>query len=148
VIATIDRARRWPTVAGVRLFVVDSSGDNWSELTTGDGPTVRLAAPDLQRAKRGRVEIRSDRDDVAVILDVTVAVGPDFRSARESIGAFDDGTLRYAGTVDGLTGLIYDIEAAGVADGVTLIAAVPRVDLHLLGHDVLQRLTMRGRKSA
>lgn len=137
-----------PTVAGVRLFVVDSSGDNWSELTAGEQPTVRLAAPDLQRAQRGRARIRSDRGDVEVILDVTVAVAPDFRSARDSIGAIDDGTLRYAGTVDGLTGLISDIEAAGVADGVTLIAASPRVDLRSLGTDVLQRLATRGRKTA
>jgi hypothetical protein len=136
-------------LAGVRLFVVDSAGDNWNELTAGDdGPTVRLAASDLQRAKRGRAQIRADRDDVQVILDVTVAVAPDFRSARESIGAVDDGTLRYAGTVDGLTGLLYDIEAAGVADGVTLIAASPRTDLRRLARDVLQRLTTRGRKSA
>jgi len=137
-----------PTVAGVRLFVVDSSGDNWSELTAGEQPTVRLAAPDLQRAQRSRARIRSDRGDVEVILDVTVAVAPDFRSARDSIGAIDDGTLRYAGTVDGLTGLISDIEAAGVADGVTLIAASPRVDLRSLGRDVLQRLATRGRKTA
>jgi hypothetical protein len=83
-----------------------------------------------------------------VILDVTVAVAPDFRSARDSIGAVDDGTLRYAGTVDGLAGLISDIEAAGVADGVTLISASPRVDLRSLGRDVLQRLATRGRKTA
>lgn len=84
---------------------------------------------------------------MAVILDVTVAVASDFRSARDSMVA-DDGTLRYVGTVDGLTGLISDIEAAGVADGVTLIAASPRLDLLGLGHDVLRRLALRGRATA
>lgn len=131
----------------MRLFVVDTAGDNWSELTAGDRPTVRLAAPDLQRAQRGRARIRSDRGDVQVILDVTVAVAPDFRSVRDSMVA-DDGTLRYAGTVDGLTGLIRDVKAAGVADGVTLISASPGLDLRGLGQDVLRRLEMRSRKTA
>jgi hypothetical protein len=132
----------------VRLFVVDTAGDNWSELTAGDRPTVRLAAPDLQRAQRGRARIQSDRGEVQVILDVTVALAPDFRSVRDSMAAVDDGTLRYAGTVDGLTGLISDVEAAGVADGVTLISAAPGLDLHGLGQDVLRRLALRGKKSA
>jgi urease gamma subunit len=136
-----------PTVAGVRLFVVDEAGDDWSELTTGGEPTVRLAAPDLQRAQRGRARIRSDRNDVEVILDITVAVASDFRSVRD-LAALEDGTLRYAGTVDGLTGLISDIEVAGVADGVTLISASPRLDLRRLGQDVLQRLALRDAKSA
>jgi hypothetical protein len=127
--------------------VVDGAGNDWSELTAGGEPTVRLAAPDLQRAQRGRARIQSDRADVEVILDVTVAVAPDFRSVRD-LAVVDDGTLRYAGTVDGLAGLIADIEVAGVADGVTLIAASPRVDLRELGRDVLQRLALRGRKSA
>jgi hypothetical protein len=127
--------------------VVDAAGDDWSELTSGGAVTVRLAASDLQRAQRGRARIRSDRRDVEVILDITVAVASDFHSVRD-LAAVDDGTLRYAGTVDGLTGLIADIDAAGVADGVTLIAASPRVDLHRLGQDVLRRLALRGRQSA
>ncbi|BDX30018.1 hypothetical protein TUM20985_05650 [Mycobacterium antarcticum] len=131
----------------MRLFVVDGSGNDWNELTTGGETTVRLAEPDLKRAQRGRARIRSDRRDVEVILDITVAVAPDFHSVRE-LAAVDDGTLRYVGTVDGLTGLIFDIEAAGVADGVTLIAASPRIDLRRLGHDVLQRLVARGQRTA
>ncbi|MCW2554581.1 MAG: hypothetical protein JWR78_4362 [Mycobacterium sp.] len=127
--------------------MVDAAGDDWSELTSGGAVTVRLAASDLQRAQRGRARIRSDRRDVEVILDITVAVASDFHSVRD-LAAVDDGTLRYAGTVDGLTGLIADIDAAGVADGVTLIAASPRVDLQRLGQDVLRRLALRGRQSA
>jgi hypothetical protein len=131
----------------VRLFVVDGAEDNWSELTSGGATAVRLAASDLQRAQRGRARIRSNDHDVDVILDITVAVASDFHSVRE-LAAIDDGTLRYAGTVDGLTGLISDIDAAGVADGVTLISAPPRADLRGLGHDVLARLALRGKKSA
>jgi hypothetical protein len=135
------------TVADVRLFVMDGADGDWSELTSGGETTVRLAASDLQRAQRGRARIRSDRHDVDVILDLTVAVASDFHSVRE-LAAIDDGTLRYAGTVDGLAGLISDIDAAGVADGVTLIASSPRVDLRAVGHDVLARLAVRGKKSA
>jgi len=65
----------------LRLFVADASGDNWNELTSGDATTVRLAAPDLQQARRARGRLG---DDVAVILDITVSVAADFRSARNS----------------------------------------------------------------
>ncbi len=132
--------------------MVDTAGDNWSELTAGDQPTVRLTASDLQRAQRGRARIRSDRGDVAVILDVIVDVAADFRSVRASMAASAGETLRYAGTVDGLTGLISDIQRADVADGVTLISAresgQPSLDLRGLGQDVLRRLESLGRASA
>ena len=65
-----------------------------------------------------------------MILDITVAVARNFRSAHESMTVADENsTVHYAGTVDGLAGLISDIDVAGVADGVTLIAALPRQDL-------------------
>jgi hypothetical protein len=51
--------------------------------------------------------------------------------------------VRYAGTVDGLAGLIADIETTGVADGVTLIGVSPRENLRALGRDVLNRLASR-----
>ena len=132
----------------MRLFVADH--DDWDELTDGDRHAVRVAAPDLQQARRARARIQAGGDDVAVILDVTVAVGADFRSARTAFvaGANGDGTVRYVGTLDGLTGLIADIETAGVADGVTLLAAAPRQDLRALGRDVLARLALRGQPQA
>jgi hypothetical protein len=135
-------------VTGVRLFVADR--DEWDELTDGDRGAVRVSAPDLQQARRARARIREGADDVAVILDVTVAVGADFRSARSAFraDADDDATVRYAGTLDGLAGLIADIESADVADGVTLVAAGPRQDLRALGRDVLARLAMRGHPQA
>ena len=128
----------------MRLFVTDQAGDDFSELTSGGGPVVRFAARDLQRAQRGAARLRADGGDVAVILDVAVAVPGDFRSGG------DDETVRYAGTVDGLAGLIADIDSADVADGVTLIpaAGLPPQDLRRLGHDVLQRLALRERATA
>lgn len=134
----------------VRLFVANRDGE-WDELTDGDRHAVRLSAPDLQQARRARARIRARaEDDVAVILDVAVAVGPDFRSARAAFlsDAAGDGTVRYAGTLDGLAGLIADIESADVADGVTLLAAGPRQDVRALGRDVLARLALRGQPKA
>jgi hypothetical protein len=104
-----------------------------------------VAAPDLAQARRARTRIRADAD-VAVILDVTVAVAADFRSARRVLEPTDG--VRYAGTVDGLAGLIADIESAGVADGVTLISASPHQDLRAVGLDVLDWLAVRGHPRA
>jgi urease gamma subunit len=126
-------------VGAVRLFVADAPSGDWHELTDGDRRTVRVAASDLQQARRARARILARGEDVAVILDITVAVAGDFRSARSVLGSADH-TVHYAGTVDGLAGLISDISRADVADGVTLIPASPRQDLRTLGHDVLLRL--------
>jgi urease gamma subunit len=125
----------------VRLFVADAPGGGWSELTHGDQRTVRVAAADLQQARRARARILARGKDVAVILDVTVAVAADFRSARTILDHTE--SVHYAGTVDGLAGLVSDIGRAGVADGVTLIPVSPRQDLRDIGRDVLRRLTSR-----
>jgi hypothetical protein len=130
----------------VRLFVAETPG-SWTELTDGDQRTVRVAAPDLQQARRASARIRAGGEDVAVILDVTVAVAGDFRSARRVLEP-DGATVHYAGTVDGLAGLIFDIDRADVADGVTLIPASPRQDLRTLGRDVLHRLTFGDQPTA
>ncbi|MFG1931734.1 hypothetical protein ACGFK1_13915 [Mycobacterium sp. NPDC048908] len=124
----------------MRLFVANSPSGDWSELTDGEQPTVRVAAADLQQARRARARIKADGDDLAVILDVTVAVAGDFRSARSVLEPARQ-TVQYAGTVDGLAGLISDISRADVADGVTLIPAAPRQDLRELGREVLRLLT-------
>ena len=133
-----------PNLTDVRLFVADETGGDLTELTSGGGPVVRFTAPDLQRAQRNAARLRAGGGDVTVILDLAVAVPGDFRSGG------DDETVRYAGTVDGLAGLIADIDSADVADGVTLIPAAgwPRQDLRRLGHDVLRRLATREQASA
>jgi urease gamma subunit len=131
----------------VRLFVADAPSGDWSELTDGDQPTLRVAATDLQQARRARSRIRARGQDVAVILDITVAVAGDFRSARSVLGPADH-TVHYAGTVDGLAGLISDIARADVADGVTLIPAGPRQDVRSLGRDVLHRLASQDQPRA
>jgi hypothetical protein len=132
----------------VRLFFASGLDDDWTELTTGGRPVVRFTAPDLQLAKRDGARIRAGRPDVDVILDVRVTVTGDFRSARAWLASEAKSTVRYAGTVDGLTGLIADIELAEVADGVTLVSDGARTDIDGVGRDVLNRLALRGRASA
>lgn len=117
----------------------DASGGSWSELTRGAAEAVRLAAPDLQQARRARGRIA---DDVAVILDITVAVAGDFRSARTSMTE-DTDTLQYAGTIDGLAGLVADIFTAHVADGVTFIPASPQQDVRKVADAALDRIARR-----
>ncbi|MGV9799071.1 hypothetical protein ACWDTP_13555 [Mycobacterium sp. NPDC003449] len=131
----------------VRIFVADTG--SWTELTDGTRPTVRISAPDLAQARRQRAGIRSDDESISVILDVIVAVGADYRSARRGLEvAGADPAVRYVGTAEGLTGLIADIESAGVADGVTLIPAAAGQDLRGLGADVLRRLELRAQARA
>lgn len=132
------------SVKCVRIFVADTG--EWTELTDGGLPAVRISAPDLARARRIRAGVDGD---VAVILDVRVAVGADFRSARRALQvATDDANVRYVGTVLGLAGLIADIGAAGVADGVTLVAAAAGQDLRAVGVDVLRQLALRSQARA
>ena len=82
-----------------------------------------------------------------MILDVRSPVAWDFRRVRGSQPT-TTATVQYAGTVDGLAGLIADIELAGVADGVTLVPDGSRTDIDGVGRDVLDRLALRGRASA
>ena len=134
-------------MSGVRIFLADA--DSWTELTEGDEPTTRMSAPDLAQARRLRSGLRSEDDSVSVILDVTVAVAGDYRSARGSLTiAGPEAQVRYVGTIDGLTGLIADIEAAEVADGVTLIPAAGGQDLQALGAEVFRRLELRSQVRA
>jgi hypothetical protein len=83
------------------------------------------------------------------VLDVAVAVADDSRTALTAIsGHADDSTVQYAGTVDGLAGLVADLYVAGVADGVTLIPVTPDEDVRGYAQDALSRIRNRLRNSA
>lgn len=132
-----------------RIFVaaagVDSDDIDWLEVTPDGQAAVRVSAPDLQQAQRARARIRRD-EPVAVVLDVTVLVAEDYRSARRGMSAVQDDapvSVQYAGTLDGLAGLIADIFVAGVADGVTLIPATADQDVRRLAGDVVGRIAAR-----
>ena len=120
------------------MFVADPE---WSELTSGEQPAERFSASDLQRAQRLRRRISGE-----AVLDITVVVDDDFRSAQRQaagLNAEASDSLTYAGTLDGLAGLIADIFVAGVADGVTLIPAAPQQDARSLGEATLARVSAR-----
>ncbi|WP_163748059.1 hypothetical protein [Mycolicibacterium helvum] len=105
----------------LRVFIAENDGawTELTELTEGERPVVRLSAPNLQEAARRRRRLPAD---VAVVLDLAVSVADDPRTALAAISDHDAGAgVRYAGTVDGLAGLVADLVVAGVADGVTLI---------------------------
>ncbi|NLG54606.1 MAG: hypothetical protein GX542_03005 [Rhodococcus sp.] len=97
---------------------------------------VRIQAADLRDAQRERDRVRAeliaqerDPDEVTVLVDLEVLVAADARTARHELARLDSAldapktpsSLRYVGTPLGLAGLIADITAAGVADGVTLL---------------------------
>ncbi|WP_435405617.1 hypothetical protein [Mycolicibacterium komossense] len=129
----------------VALEGADSGDAGWVEVTSDGQPAVRVSAPDLQQAQRARARIRR-HDAVSVVLDITVLVAEDYRSARRGMSAAQDdapASVRYAGTLDGLAGLIADIVVAGVADGVTLISATPDQDVRALAEQVLARIAAR-----
>lgn len=79
------------------------------------------------------------------MLDVNVVLDDDVRSAQRrlvELNADDANTLAYAGTLDGLAGLVADIFVAGVADGVTLIP-VAQEDARELAEATLERVAAR-----
>ena len=126
--------------------MADSADAEWVELTSDVRPAVRITASDLQQAQRARTRIRNREDSVSVVLDVTVLVAEDYRSARRGLAQEPDEALdsvQYTGTLDGLAGLIADIFVAGVADGVTLISAVPDQDIRALAEAARARLALR-----
>ncbi|WP_207547084.1 hypothetical protein [Mycobacteroides chelonae] len=126
-----------------RVFTDDVAG--WHELTSGTGVTARVNAADLKQAQRARHALRAARKDApAVILDVYVHIEADSRSARKHFASLRvPSAVSYAGTPEGLAGLIADIYLAGVADGVTLIPASPTTDIGCAARHVFALLPQR-----
>lgn len=126
-----------------RVFTEDAAG--WRELTSGTGVTARVNAPDLKQAQRARHSLRASRQDApGVILDVYVHIEADSRSARKHFASLGvPAAVSYAGTPEGLAGLIADIYLAGVADGVTLIPASPTTDISCAASRVFALLPQR-----
>ncbi|NIL77488.1 hypothetical protein [Rhodococcus sp. B10] len=116
---------------------VDHAG-TWTEITDAV-PTeavARIVAADLREGQQARTALRSDAvtagkdaDSVAVFLDIEFHIADDARTARRELAALDvpavPGSIRYVGTAAGLAGLVADVKAAEVADGVTLVAVGP-----------------------
>jgi len=143
--------------------------DYWADLTAGRagdppldpaGPSanvVRIRATDLREAGKIRNRIRSeaeaegrDPDSVTVLVDLDVIVDSDARTARirharlDSVTRRGAGTLSYVGTPHGLAGLIADIHAVRVADGVTLVPSTASFTVEHLVDGTLPWLEARG----
>ncbi|UTT49032.1 MULTISPECIES: hypothetical protein [Rhodococcus] len=145
-----------------------SGPDYWADLTLGragdppldlsaDAPNVvRVRAADLREAGKLRDRIRAEAaeegrepDSVTVLVDVEVVLASDARTARtrrtrpEATRGEAD-TLSYVGTPHGLAGLIADIHAVQVADGVTLIPLAAPFTVEHLVDGTLPWLASRG----
>lgn len=120
-----------PTSA-VRV-AVDRRGA-WTEITDGSkrGTIRRIHAADLRESQQIRrrvlseaVEAGDDTERVAVFLDIEIWIADDAGTARREFAASDapavPSSIRYVGTPSGLAGLVADVGAAEVADGVTLV---------------------------
>lgn len=94
------------------------------------GEFVRAQASDLSAARRLRTQIRRHRamqshttEPPKVLFDVEFHLAADARTARHELGARSrtvQENITYVGTSPGLAGLIADMMAAEVADGVIL----------------------------
>lgn len=130
----------------------------WTEITDAE-PTpsiIRIEAADLREAQQARARLRGeavaagkDADSVAVFLDVEIHIADDARTARREFAALDastvPGSIRYVGTPSGLAGLVADVKAAEVADGVTLIAVGNQArTFEKVAHGVVTWLEDRG----
>ncbi|MFE3292151.1 hypothetical protein [Rhodococcus sp. NPDC059234] len=143
---------------GLSDYWVDLTGAPL-DLVAEPATVVRVRARDLREAQLRREAVRArvadegrNPDSVTVLLDLEVLLADDHRSARRELARLDASLARprvpdsisYVGTAPGLSGLIADIGAAGVADGVTLLPLVlPRV-LDRVVDDVLPDLHERG----
>ncbi|MFT3899923.1 MAG: hypothetical protein QM728_06735 [Gordonia sp. (in: high G+C Gram-positive bacteria)] len=130
------------------LGLAVETADSWVPLTPATETEVeRLRAPTLRDAAHHTA--RSDRQvyiDVDVFLSDSVGaafcglarVRPGWAPGRA------DESLVHAGTPATLAGLLWDIGAARVADGVTLRSAAPGVAVERILAEVLPLLASRG----
>lgn len=90
---------------------------------------VRIQASDLRATCRQTSHLHTEAaargDVVTVLVDIEVGIDHDVHAARRSVANLDSPrtpeTLRYVGTAAGLAGLIADIHALQLADGVALL---------------------------
>lgn len=94
---------------------------------------VRVTAADLREAGVLANRIRQDHPaGTPVLLDVDVHLAADSRTALREAAALDadpSDRIRYVGTPAGLAGLVADIRAAGIADGIVALAIGGRPEL-------------------
>lgn len=143
--------------------------DRWIELTGRDEldsldllahppSVVRIRVSDLREAQRARATVREqavadgrDPDSVTVLLDVDTLIAATAPTARRELAQLDSAvrraretTVSYVGTPAGLISLISDVQAAEVADGVTLRPLALPGTLELVASELVPWLQTRG----
>ncbi|WP_234940073.1 hypothetical protein [Mycolicibacterium sp. GESEQ-9] len=94
---------------------------------------------DLRDLTHKAAAARQDCPHAVVVVDINVMIALDVRAARTAMSdsAYESGdTMVYVGTPTGLSGLIADIYALGIADGAILLPADNEGVLDLI-HDVV-----------
>jgi hypothetical protein len=99
---------------------------------TSDSVRIRAAdlaeSQEIRRRSRRACEAAGHEDTtISVILVLEVHIAAEARIARKELAASTVGrpeSVRYVGTSSGLAGLIADIKAASVADGVVIVPVV------------------------
>lgn len=90
---------------------------------------TRIRATDLRRVAHRAAVARDEHPGVDVVVDIDVMVDDDAAAARARVADNSDGpaadTLVYVGTPVGLAGLIADMHALGICDGVVLRPLLP-----------------------
>ena len=115
----------------------------------------RIRAVDLAHTKAAYNQLVSEAASSSasrpvVLADVEVLIAPEARQARRRLAELElqvptsPSTLRYVGTPVGLAGLLADIGAARVADGVTILPLVVPDVLDQLMEVTLPWLRHRG----
>lgn len=114
-------------------------------------PAVRrIRAVDLQMATAAYNEARIDGSGDTVLLDVEIVLATTAREARIAFSKLAlaprgaQSNFLYIGTASGLAGLVADIGAARVADGVTLIPLDDPVTVRLLASDAIPLMERAG----
>ncbi|MGQ4600962.1 hypothetical protein [Nocardia sp. R6R-6] len=123
----------------------------WVEVTEpAEATVIRIQAADLRAAQQQTARIKSaaalagrDPASISVLVDIAVIIAADAPGACQRMARLDEmidtppRSIHYAGTPKGLAGLIVDIHAAHVADGVTLL---PLETPEVLGHIAFETL--------
>lgn len=109
----------------------------------------RIRATDLRRATAMHDQMSEPTDAVRAVLDIEFLIALSARDARaeyrrRGLDADSATTVQYVGTPQGLAGLIADIGAAGVADGVVLTGLDDGKSTELLSSTTLPRLLLDG----
>ncbi|WP_330256077.1 hypothetical protein OG874_16830 [Nocardia sp. NBC_00565] len=130
-----------------------ADSDVWVEVTEpAEAALIRIQAADLRAAQQQTARIKSaaavagrDPAGISVLVDIEVIIAADAPGARQRMARLDEmldipwvpRSIHYVGTPTGLAGLIADIHAVHVADGVTLLPLeLPEV----LGHIAFETL--------